>query len=1111
MKYRFILDGSDVTSRVELGASVKERFAEELDVGGIALTYWDTGDAIKVLSRVDIEELSSDGQTVNKRYNMLVMRDVVEPITKSSPIKYRHQLDLIELTHKLDYYIVNALTFTQPIVDLVTAPFESTYEIYLNDNLVNEGFGGFDLPVDMEFPKLPEIFNRYVDGIEIKQLEEPNNKTNVWELAYDGQGNLTVDLYENTDIFCKLERVKERLNSDNEILTTFVEVQSNINITQNDFIVNDLEEGKYKLTLSSSVSGIQNPLYTEIYDINRKFEYYIEIENHDVTILDIIKRIRDVSPIEKSSIHEETRLFDISTELEQKLSNIKAPQLYLNKLTTREALNEAFKYVNAISRLIRNEKDILNADFFNNKEGSYVYDISEVFSIIGSQDNINYVSNNRAFLKNVINTNQLDNPSVNELGNLYKGIRSSKFQMLPENGLITLQYKIYRLLSVKTKVFYEFVYTPISQDIASSAGEVISRVEELEIDLTPYIVEENVLNIARKFNDVFGSTRSLRKLNRKFYRDLEIELGTYRYGTNRINLGGEVGSMFPRTKFERILESAIAEKLSYLQGKRFDESLSFGTRGHASTFSESEVDATLNLYTTDGQTKLDLASNDFLKHVPISITYIALDYNVIDSHKEDTTIIDKYSEKITNINAPVVNYERAAINNYGIAQRLGVPTISYGKISKNINNENVGDVNQNNEVIVEKESVFYNDHKFLKYEASRDFNRLSQFVKVDRAYRPFENPTSDGVMHREDIYNEYIEYSTSNDLITPNDNNSFISNLAMETILNSFKYDDTLEKDYVKMVLLRTDGFLKQNPDLDFVNNYLRNALIIPVISQGGKNTLSFKFGFNSNISAGDFIRENYEIDDIFDLFSAAFNLIQNVLKNNYFARPYGLWREFVTYGDKNGYFDKMHFKFLTDFNLSNTYASNGYFSETKDLPLIKYATPDETSYFPNQDNKTAFESGNALTFDDAMIIKKDAGEIYSFTYQLSFTPKTNEHNEKIVLGKTFASQNLLVYPFNDKEMRLYLYDDLNDRYSKFDDREVKPAVTDVLANVEIVREGDDDIGRPYGIKINNDLTNYTHWALGDADGNLYLANNTNNPYVFFEPRNKRSTINYNW
>jgi len=52
---------------------------------------------------------------------------------------------------------------------------------------------------------------------------------------------------------------------------------------------------------------------------------------------------------------------------------------------------------------------------------------------------------------------------------------------------------------------------------------------------------------------------------------------------------------------------------------------------------------------------------------------------------------------------------------------------------------------------------------------------------------------------------------------------------------------------------------------------------------------------------------------------------------------------------------------------------------------------------------------------------------------------------------------------------------------------------------------------RPYGIEIKQNLSNFTHWAITDADGNLYLANNTNNKYVFFEPRNKRSTINYNW
>jgi len=1094
MKYQFLLDGSDVTSRVEHGANVKERFAEELDVGGIALSYWDTGDAIKVLSRVDVRELEDDGETLIKEYNMLVMQDRVEPITKQVPVKYRHELSLVELTHKLDYFIINALGFTQPIEDLKKAPFEHYYRQVYGD-ADSEGKGVGIAPFSLEFPQIEDVFNRYTENtFTISQVPQAT----VWYLPSEAS---ELDVATTYDLEAKLYSYDVEYDDDRNPNVVNQQLISTQNLSQGDVTFSGLDDGLYFVRI-----GVLDKTFT-LYDadafVNRYSDYYVEIETRGrYTLYDVLKRIRDVSPIEKRSIHEETRLFDISTELENKLKLIEAPQLYMNRLTTREAINDALKYVNAISRLVRNENDILSADFFNERKGNNTFSLTEVFELSGFQTTKDYVSANRAFLSNAINSNAVDNPSVVELGdNLYKGIRSEKFQMLPETGVLKLQYNIYRLLSVKTKIAVQFEY----QNVAGATGTVqFSDIEQFEIDLLPFIVESNLINIKRKINDVFGSSGVIDELNRLFSRDREIEVASYNFATNEINLGGEVGSIFAKTKLNRIIESAVAEKISHMQGKRYKDE--FGEYQGESVFKANVLTAN-NIKQFNGDT-LSFINNDYVLQIPINVTYIAMEDNIIDSHKEDTTIIDKYTEQPTNVNAPVVNFERAAISNYGIAQRLGVPAIRYGKITKDAETEEVGNVNQNNEVVVEKESIYYPDHKVQAFSASRDFNRLSQFISVDRAYRPFDNPLTRFTLNRNDIYNEYIEYSTSDTLRSPDVNNSFIDDRAMFTILNTFAQDNTYLRDFVKLAIIRTDGFSRVNPDAFKNNNYIRNALIVPVISQGGKNALSFKFGFKNNISAGDSLRENTGtielIEDLWERIKQFFG------DSEYSARPYGWWREFVTYGDNNGFFDYLHFKMLTDFVVPNDYGlvqDKGYYEETKKLPLIQSVSQNETSYFPDQSAKTVFETGNALTLDDALYIRKDTSEIYSLTYQLSFTPKTNDDNEKVVLGKTFSSENLLVFPFKEREMRLHLYSATDAKYSKFNDREIIPSQVNLLADIDFVTESN----RPYGIKINNDLTNYTHWALGDTDGNLYLANNTNNPYVFFEPRNKRSTINYNW
>lgn len=1103
MVYKFFINDVDVTPRVEIGANVKERFAEELDVGSLTLSFWDTGGSIKSLSRVDIVELEDDGETEVKRYHMLVISDNVEPITKMSPLKYRHELSLIELTHKLDYSIVNALSFSQPIEDLVTAPFTSVYKTTIGtevfDGMANEAQAN----AACEFPKIPPVFSRYQRDIEIKSVD----KAKIWVASTDG--NDPALLFGEFDLILRLIRIDEILDEENELIQTETLLQT-FNLSQNDFIVTNLEPSKYIIEIGLDESfvlfGNQNT------NIERKYRYFVEVNTlFEYTLFDVIEKIRDLAPLEKKSIHEQTRLFNISEELENKLKEIKSPQIYIEKLTSREALNEALKYVNAISRLIRTgDDDILTANFFNERRDSYQFDLSDAFATSSSQDALNYTSNNRSFLRNAINTNELNNPSVNELGSIYKGLRSSAFQVLPENGQLVLGYNIYRLVSVKAKVNVRLFYQNIDDALGSTTR--FEKIEELDVDLTPYVVEKNILNIARKINDVFGTAGDLRRYNRNFFRDREIELCSYSFGDNVIDFGGTVGSLFARTKFQRIIEAAVAEKLTYRQGERYrNPDGTFPTdimEGSKAVFSDNNFNPDGNVFSANQSTSLGIANNDYLLEIPINATYIALEDNVVDSHKEDTSIIDKYTERVNNINARIVNYQRASINNYGIAQRLGVPTITYGKMVRFNDEENAGDINQNNEIIVEKDNIFYIDHKVAAYEASRDFNRLSQFIKVDRAFRPFENPLNRDIIDRNDIYTEYLEYSTSDENIQPRTNDTLISSIALGTIINTLIKNNNAPKDYVKLAILRTDGFLRQNPE---PTEFISHGLLIPVIAQGGKNTLSFKFGFKNNISAGDFIRINNDesIGTIQDLFNRLISNVSELFDENYSSRPYGFWREFITYGDKNGFFDEMHFKMLTDFVLPPSYGNQGYFKETQFLPLVKSTAGNTFTYFAEQNVNLAFENAGGKSFDDAFIIKKNTSEIYSFTYQVSFTPASIENNEKIIIGRKMSDENLLVFPFEEKTMKLHLYGDPSKRYSKFDDEFVIPSeqIIDLENNINVLSFA----ARPYGIEITANLSNVTHWAIADEDGNLYLANNTNNKYVFFEPRNKRSTINYNW
>ncbi len=865
-----------------------------------------------------------------------------------------------------------------------------------------------------------------------------------------------------------------------------------------------LDNGNYRVEIGVYHSFLVYDTDEEEGEIHRYQKYEFSVyKQKRYTLYDVIKRIRDIVPIEKSSIHEETRLFHIDEEMEERLDKIEAPQLFMTRLTAREAINNALKYVNAISRLVKDPENTLRATFFNERTGTYVHKLDDVFTIDKSQDAHQYGLVSRSFLRNTINTNDVDNPSVVELADkFFKAIRSETYQVLPETGRLTLQYPIFRLLSLKARIKVKRQY----RNIYALSGWDEEDVQEITLDLFPYIVEKNILELSDPTKDIFGTSVPLRDFNREHTRNRRIELAEYKYGDNYIDFAGTVGRFYPRTKLHRIIESALAERLYYDQGKRKDNT--------DAIYVQNKVDASAHDIVGGDGSPISLSDESIIKEMTFNVSYIALEDNVHDAHKEDTSIIDKYTENISNVNDRLINFERASVGNYGISQRLGVPTITYGRITGQDKVEEEGFVNQNNEVVVEAETIYYPDHKIHVYEASRDFNRLAKFVSVDREYRPYEIPQSTQNIKRNDVYTEFLEYSTHKEKPEPRPNDTFVRVRTIETILNTILSDETKNKELVKAVLVRTDGMLESLESEEKNGEYVRNAVIVPVLVNTGKNTLSFKFGFDSPISAGDRLVE-YDTDGL----SFLRENIREMWKNfrdflsedeEYYTSPYGVWRRFVPYTDRNGFFDKLHFSFLTGLLEPLDYGDDGYFEETRNFPLIQFNSQNPEQYFNNQETFKAFESGNGVSMDDALVVKKDASEVYAMTYQIATVPASIKDGENLVIGKKFMTNNYIGTPFEKREMYLYLHSKKR-HYTLFDDKEKQIETYDKKVPIQEAVEIFYDGLRPIGYHITENMNNYENWAIGDKDGNIYLASNTNDSYVMFEPRNKRTTIDYDW
>jgi len=1249
MELKVYLNGEDVTKQTAVGLSIKERLAEELDVGSMTISYSEKSEAQKVLSHVQVEVYSNGD--LKKTYNMLVAEDNVEPLTKQPPYLYRHELSLIELTHKLDYSIVNALAFTQPIIEEIPAPFDNDFYIEYGGDRYSVADTILVYKASWEHPGIPDVKNRY----DLRDVTfEPIGKFKYQTQEIDDEGETHFSDVKEADFSAEIRKVEfsETTDSLSEEITEEVITQVS-NFSENP-ITFDKEngEGTYRLEIKvyeeDDLSGNDNVDDNYNFTWTTIFEFVVENPKR-YTMYDVIKRIRDVYPLEKNSNHEKYRLFKINDELKSKLEKLPAPQLFMRKYTMRESINNALKYVNAISRLYKlAEGDYeLDARFFNERKGDFVLEMEDIFAIEESQDTLDYGSTNRTFLTNTINSNAKDNASVMEMGyDFYKGLRSENYQLLPENGKLELAYNIFRLVDITAEMYVTYNYSKPGTP-ASQLPEFTRETRKIEVPLLPYVVEKRVKDLSNPALEVFGSDFDVYSFNRTFRRSNQVELASFRYGDNKIDFGGTVGNIFQNTQLSNVIFAALSEKFAFVQGKPIDMDgetyvNALEAVAKARTFTDDinvgEGHLAVNISPSDPEgNRLTEKDKDFLKHITFNVKYIAMSDTVHEAHKEDTSIIDKATEVINNQNDPLINFKRASLGNYGIAQRMGVPTIRYGKINTRENNEELGQVTSNREIVVEKETQFYQDFSETAYEASRDFNRLAKFVSVDREYRPFENPALGRSMDRNDIYTEYIEYSSEPQKRDARENDTYVKNKLLKQIISPLAKRS--KKFPVSLSLIRTDGMLKKHPDIYTDDFIIKKALLWPVITKGGKNVLSFTMGFDDNIVAGYEVVENEGnsvsgLRQAWNSFLSFFSDEDTSSSYPNYDRPYGLWRRLVNYGDENGEFENFHFTLMNNYT---PLPENTVFDETKKLPLVESAE----GYFEENDRNKLTDGGNDHNFDEALYISKDSAEKYSLTYQLAFTPKSDEDNDAVVIGEIFTEINPSVSTNDSGKMYLYLHND-HGYYSKLEDKGIRPydkkepvAVQNetqkTINNLEFTEENfyrdikgfnsrqislnedDDNYGEftlelpdtfyltesqgniesnilfrdeneetlrtvPYdphsdnlvfsydpdkekymrirvmvtygnhppanfqeylndnsaihlrshwettynvsyirengnvvGIEVNDIVENYEYWAIGDEDENLYLASNTNNKYVYFEPRNKRTTIDYNW
>ena len=721
------------------------------------------------------------------------------------------------------------------------------------------------------------------------------------------------------------------------------------------------------------------------------------------------------------------------------------PQLFFRQQTARQVLNTVFKYINAISRLqyVSNSRDVLTVDFFNKIGLSF--DSNDIADYIKVQNAQNYGSKAISFLGQTIQSNFRDNPSVKTpSSNRFKTVRSSNIQLTQNSFEIKLEKPIYELNKVE-------IVVPSVRVLAQGQINSYSKtINNFTIDITHRVLEKTFWDLKNSTADIIGYD----ELN-AFTENVGMRLNKngnifWERNASSIKFDLVVGTVILQTLLEEMLQEAANEELTL---SSYDNKF-FGSY----TIPVNDLPLESPVITLENSAGLPLSGLLF-RNVGFNIEYTTLEETVVQIDRLNTTD-NEYDSflKINNLET-VSDYQRATRDIFGKLERSAVPIKTISKIHTDLSDVlKVGQIDSDGFIITERRLILHNEFIEGLYTATKDHNRLNEFNGINQQYRAFEIPDYTEVIKRKDFYNDYIF------LTTPNDSSNFsdLSNAPlMVTSLadRPFRHlsSNVPSSNKITYAFVKTDGFNKVYPSVSFNHK----AIMTPVISFGGKGGLNFTFGFESNQIAGDAIEK---------------------IGNNFFNTP-------IKYVDNEGFFDKLWFGLSDNFSTSGMVVkpnigtnNETIFNKEYSYPLIEntnQAALGQSFYFVN----------GLANNPDWFNVFKDSASNYGFAYHLGITPLDYT---KYVIGQSFYTENPLVYyTENQKKMFLYVYPTLT-KYNKFDDLKIKSGWSDryemFSSGVFTYNSGVFSFLFAYAQYVGTNA----NWAIGDEEGNLFIASNTN-------------------
>lgn len=1002
-RFEYVCKLNGETLPITLGATVVDKLEEALDEGALHLPITTMGYEYKMYGLLTLSAKDTKAN-ITKNFAYLVTDDKVKAVSKSG--YYSHDLTVVEYSQKMQNYLIKTLTFTQPINSKGIAPFTTrvrdTDEQWYFHNIRANAY--------------------YSTNETIKIAPTPKAKI--------GFVNIDTAIYEFTE--CDVY-VYTNEDSTKHVISNGIGANLSFSTTGLKYIYFGFVNQKYNVLGYSTKYGGQQ--YVDV------FTFFVTI-NQEVrwSLYDFVDRIRASVPLEKKSIHEQTRLFDLDPNLEDRFKAIKMPQIFLTESTLKQALDICFKYINAISRLqyVEIGKDKLTVDDFNKVAG--VFDKNAILNFETSQNIDGYATNAITWLEQSLQDNFRNNPSIKESANgRWKTVRSKEMKLIQDSFKLPLEREQY---------FSSGLFVRIKKvQIGNFASGNLVTLNDFNLELSGRFLPKEEWDLKVITNDFpsyqikyWNSPDVGNKINRN-------ENLFWEQFTKVLDFSYQTGDFYKANLIINVIDQALQEYFTL--NSIYD----------GAYFSNSDLDILWSSTT-------DIDDTPNYRSLSFDVEYITLENTVSNVDRNDITNINYYSELRQNQMVKITNFNALSRNASGNLERSGVPNLTFSKRYTSFADSDFYEVGMRDDygyVITKRGLQFYNDFIEATFEATKDHNRISQFMGIDQEFRWSEIVKSNKALERNEVYTDYIYICAPNTTIT-NEMSYLNNNLIRDSVARILNRDTNNKK--ITFAFVRTDGFLSLYPDAE--NNY--KAVMTPVVAFGGggagKGSLVFSFGFNSNQLVGYMLEKTTN----------------------------GIWNKAVRYTDTSGQFNELWFGLGQNYN-ETEYDEIGatkeeYLNKDGYYPLIRF---NEYSFGQTFLIQSGYADPMSETYDP-LVLKKDSSEIIKLNMRVGIL---GEVVGDFVIGNAYFVNNRLVNSSDDfSNLLLYKYKD-NTKYNVFDDLLVK--TSDYCDIVELI--GKSVVGQNISLNIGNVITflgnafmtsEYTSWAIADGDGNLYLACNKN-------------------